>query len=171
MIERFKTWRNDLTYDELIKVMWILGGIFIAFGIIRLLMIFFREETLSLYSAFISLIAIIVLEILAEFLTWFILNGNTKQWLKKDEILYEQYKQKMGENTYIKVFFHEPKCKLEGDALELYTKMKKCKNPSWFAKIQNERMYIQLKNNNEVVFEVETANMFFFKINFRFTEE
>lgn len=146
MVKKFKEWWNQLTSKQQVIMLVIIGIV----DVVLLYLCIMNLESSD--SVGISFIGCLGLTILLCFLIFNLLSIIVGQILKaKDEKLLKRYEGKLSQDEITEVFFKSEIQAPPGRAGEWYWDNKHCEEPHWFAKWQDDQIYVELKDNDKKV--------------------
>lgn len=169
-MQKFKKWREQLTYIQCIKIMVIVGVVIISLCFPALMKLI--EKGRKLEQWIMAFWLFFIFEFAIEVLIAEILQVSKKLKIFKEQKLQKFYEENLRDDEFIEVIFKGQHLS-EGNASNFYWDAKllcKTKNPKWYVRLQGNQIYIILVDNTKIVKSYTIENFFFFDENFEFLE-
>lgn len=166
MVKKFKEWRDQLTWQQVKRIMWVVGIIVAICWLIPIVIISIRYN-LDIGDCFILLTTII--GIVAGMVTavWLLLYGSSKQLAFEYDELKKKISIQLKEDEFVEVYLKQER--YHTNRLFLYVPDEP--NVKHFARKQEETVYVLSKKSGEQIKNYTIENWRYFEYNFTFTKE
>ncbi len=165
MVKRFKKWRDDLTISQAYKIMRLVT---IIIAIIILSGMILNWERTKIEEKILCFIMIICMLAFVYFISYLVLNVWEKERTLEIEEEWKKIIPKLKEDEFTEIYLkREPRCRVSELILDGYDAHEK----RYFAKKEEDRVYVIMKEEETIIKEYHISNYLFFDYHFTFTKE